>query len=144
MGGQGGWTCWVAMVCGHGGLTWWGDIVGDHAGWTWMVEMVGGHGGWTWWVDKVGLTWWVGINCVQDTLSCYFSCFQALHPRPEQPHPASTLTCFIPKADKGRGHPTGSVVAALVRRAFNARCLFTVTGDQVAWHGAVMWSFPSE
>ena len=74
---------------------------------------------------------------VHDTVSCCFSCFQASHPRPGQPYPASTLTCWILKAHLGPGYPAGSVVAALMRRAFDARCLFTVKGDQVAWHGAV-------
>ena len=77
---------------------------------------------------------------VHDTVSCCFLCFQASHPRPGQPYPACTLTCYIYKADQGPGHPAGSVVAALMRRAFDARCLFTIKGDQVAWHGAVMYS----
>ena len=127
VGGHGGLTMWVDMVGEHGGLTWWVGIMGVHGGWTWWVDMVGGHGGWTWWVD---------ISDVHDTLSCCFLCFQGLHPRPGQPHPARSLTCYINKDD-----PAGSVVAALMRRAFDARCLFTVKNDQVAWHGAVMCSY---
>ena len=108
------------------------------------MNMVGGHDRWKWWVDVVvrykRCRLHDTLGCVHDTLSYCVLCFQVSHPRPGQPYPASTLTCWIHKGDGGPSRPVGAVVAALIRRAFDARLLFTVRGDQVAWHGVVLFS----
>ena len=64
---------------------------------------------------------------------------QALHPRPGQPYPARVLTCWIKKPAEGGGVPEGAEVAALMKRAFDARLLFIVSGNQICWHGAKFW-----
>ena len=96
--------------------------------------MVGVHGGLTWWVDMVGCY----KRCTCHT-ELFFVCFQAAHPRPRRPYPASTLSCRIIKDDEGPGDPAGDVMAALMKRAFETRRLFTVTDDKIAWHGAVFY-----
>ena len=81
-----------------------------------------------------------GLICVitSDTVTdLMFFCCQAAHPRPGDPYPARTLTCWIWNADNGPDYPSGSVMADLMKRAFDAGVLFTVTGSQVSWHGAV-------
>ena len=59
---------------------------------------------------------------------------------PGRPYPASTLSCRINKADEGAGSLAGDVMAALMKRAFDTRRLFTVTDDKIAWHGAVFFA----